>query len=111
MATGSERLELQEGLDAFDKAAKDSGDSGELLIVELHNLEDATVSLESSFQGAGAQAFRNFINRVNECQGQVIEALSLINVGQGELYKAYSVQEQTELDDARAKEQGAELSW
>lgn len=106
-----EKLELLDGLESLEKAARDSGDSGEHLIVELQNLEEATVSLEDSFKGAGAQAFREFINRVNECQGQVIEALSLINVGQGELYKTYSIQQQTELDDARAKSAGAELSW
>lgn len=107
----NEILELQEGVDGFDKAAKDSGDSGELLIVELQNLEDAVSSLESSFKGAGAAAYRDFINKVNACQGEVIEALSLINVGQGELYKAYSQQEQTQLDDAKAEGSGAELSW
>lgn len=107
----NERLELQEGVDAFDKAAKDSGDSGELLIVELQNLEDAVVSLESSFKGSGAAAYREFINKVNLCQGEVIEALSLINVGQAELYKAYSEQEQTQLDDAQSRSAGAELSW
>lgn len=106
-----EKLELADGLETLEKAARDSGDSGELLLVELQNLEDATVSLEDSFKGTGAAAFREFINKVNECQGQVIEALSLINVGQSELYKAYSEQEQTELEDAQAQGAGAELSW
>ena len=82
------KLELTDGLSTFEKAARDSGDSGELLIVEVQNLENAVVSLKETFKGAGATAYSNFMVKVNECQNTLVEALGQINTGQAELYKA-----------------------
>lgn len=106
------KLELTEGLETFEKAARDSGDSGELLVIEVQNLENAVVSLKETFKGAGATAYSNFMVKVNECQGTLVEALSMINVGQGELYKAYSTSEETTVSDAdSAGGDNLELSW
>ncbi len=106
------KLELTEGLETFEKAARDSGDSGELLVVEVQNLENAVVSLKETFKGAGANAYTNFMVKVNECQNTLVEALSLINTGQAELYKAYNTSEETTVSDAEAAGgDNLELSW
>lgn len=107
-----EKLELKDGLETFEKAARDSGDSGELLVIEVQNLEKAVVSLQDSFKGAGANAYSNFMVRVQECQNTLVQALSKINTGQAELYKAYNTSEQTTIDDANAAGgDNLELSW
>ncbi|WP_313816163.1 hypothetical protein [Citricoccus sp.] len=108
----NDKLELTEGLETFEKAARDSGDSGELLVIEVQNLEKAVVSLKETFKGAGANAYSNFMVKVNECQGTLVEALSLINTGQADLYKAYNISEETTVDDSNAAGgDNLELSW
>lgn len=106
------KLELTEGLETFEKAARDSGDSGELLVVEVQNLENSVVSLKETFKGSGATAYNNFMVKINECQNTLVQALSLINVGQGDLYKAYNTSEETTVADADAAGgDNLELSW
>lgn len=106
------KLELKDGLETFEKAARDSGDSGELLIIEVQNLEKAVFSLQDSFKGAGATAYSNFMTKVQSCQDTLVQALGMINTGQAELYKAYNVSEQTTIDDAQAAGgENMELSW
>ncbi|GAA4775594.1 hypothetical protein [Citricoccus nitrophenolicus] len=106
------KLELTEGLETFEKAARDSGDSGELLVIEVQNLENSVVSLKETFKGAGADAYTNFMVKVNECQGTLIGALSLINAGQADLYKAYNTSEDMTVSDAdSAGGDNVELSW
>ncbi|MGM7671401.1 hypothetical protein [Microbacterium sp. A93] len=106
------KLELTEGLETFEKAARDSGDSGELLVVEVQNLENSVVSLKETFKGAGANAYTNFMVKVNECQSTLVEALSMINTGQADLYKAYNVSEETSVSDADAAGgDNLDLSW
>ncbi|MGO1886108.1 MAG: hypothetical protein ACTH3G_12200 [Citricoccus sp.] len=106
------KLELTEGLETFEKAARDSGDSGELLVIEVQNLENSVVSLKETFKGAGADAYTNFMVKVNECQGTLIGALSLINAGQADLYKAYNTSEDMSVSDAdSAGGDNLELSW
>lgn len=86
----------------FDEAARKSADSGEQLLIETQNLENAVEALRDTFKGAGANAYTNFMVQVDECQNKLAEALGLINVGQGDLYKSYLEQEETSVSDAES---------
>ncbi|MFC7401168.1 hypothetical protein [Citricoccus sp. GCM10030269] len=89
-----------DGVETFEQAADRSAGSGEELLAETVNLENAVVALKETFKGNGARAYNNFMVKVNEVQNQLAEALALINVGQGDLYKTYLQQEDESTDQA-----------
>jgi uncharacterized protein YukE len=84
----------------FNEAARKSADSGEQLLIETQNLENAVEALKDTFKGAGATAYTNFMVQVDECQKKLAEALGLINVGQADLYQAYLDQEEETVANA-----------
>ncbi len=90
-------------LNVFHKASQDSGDSGIQLMEEVKALRDAVEVLKSSFKGAGATAYSNFMVQVDECQNTLAEALGMINTGQAEVYRSYAEGEDTMVDQAQAK--------
>ena len=67
------------------------------------NLENAVEQLKHTFKGSGAVAYNNFMVEVDACEKKLYEALGLINVGQGEMYKSYVDQEETMTSDAEAQ--------
>lgn len=96
------KLEMTD-IDVFHKSMQDSGDSGEQLLAEVVNLENAVEQLKHTFKGSGAVAYNNFMVEVDACEKKLYEALGLINVGQGEMYKSYVDQEETMTSDAEAQ--------
>ena len=90
-------------IDVFHKSMQDSGDSGEQLLAEVVNLENAVEQLKHTFKGSGAVAYNNFMVEVDACEKKLYEALGLINVGQGEMYRSYVEQEETMTSDAEAQ--------
>lgn len=87
-------------INVFHKAMQDSGDSGEQLLAEVGNLETSVKALRETFKGNGAQAYENFMIEVNECQQVLVEALSMINVGQADVYQSYIDEQDTMTADA-----------
>lgn len=88
------------GVETFEKASGDSATSGEELLGETINLENAVTALRATFEGNGARAYENFMVLVNQTQNQLAEALGLINEGQAELYKTFVAQEDESTDNA-----------
>lgn len=82
-------------INVFHKSMMDSGDSGEQLLGEITTLEQTVEQLESTFKGAGAVSYKNFMVKVDDAQKKLADALARINVGQGDLYKSYVEQEES----------------
>jgi len=96
------KLEMTD-IDVFHKSMQDSGDSGEQLLAEVVNLENAVENLKHTFKGSGAVAYNDFMVEVDACEKKLHEALGLINVGQGEMYRSYVEQEDVMTADAQAQ--------